>query len=102
MGMMEMFAKKKEEKMARLSKTDGPKLHVFYGIHTRTAGRPAADLKNTHFQQLTRYASAKNYTSDTMTTFRVRKFYALPASSEIVIRLQSLHCDAGFLFPRTS
>ena len=51
-----MFAKQ-EEKRARLSKTDGPKSHVCYGIHTRSAGRPAADLKNTHFQQLTRYAS---------------------------------------------
>ena len=31
---------RKQEKRARLSKTDGPKSHVCYGIHTRSAGRP--------------------------------------------------------------
>ena len=58
MGMIEMLAKK-QEKRPRLSKTDGPKSHVPYGTFTRSAGRPVANLKNTHFQQLTRYASAK-------------------------------------------
>ena len=61
MGMIEMLAKK-QEKRPRLSKTDGPKSHVPYGTFTRsagrTAGRPVANLKSTHFQQLTRYASA--------------------------------------------
>ena len=59
---MEAFAWK-GDKRARLSKTGGPKSHVCYGIHSRsagqTAGQPVREFKNTPFQQLTCYASAK-------------------------------------------
>ena len=61
MRMIEMLAKK-QEKRPRLSKMDGPKSHVPYGAFTRSAGRSAGrEFKKTPtFQQLARYASAKN------------------------------------------
>ena len=36
----------------------GPKSIVLFGDSSRSAGRPAADVKNTHSKQLTRFASA--------------------------------------------
>ena len=65
MGMIEIFAGKKVKiapktklavntvklsklERARLSKTDGPKSHVCYGIYTRSVGRPAGRESKKH------------------------------------------------------
>ena len=54
MGMIEMFAKKKKRGRGCQKRTVQNRMFAM----AFTLGRPAADLKNTHFQQLTRYASA--------------------------------------------